>query len=217
MQALQLKFANDPTAPGSFTGLASTYAPDRQGDVVAPGAFDATLAEWATRGYGIPLLWNHDQAQPIGAISTATAAADGLRVGGRILTTTPAGGHAHALAVEGALSMSIGYTVPAGGEKMVNGVRHLFAIDLHEISLVAVPANPDARLTSIKSAADCSTIREFEHLVRDALGLSSRDAKHLAAKGWPVLRRDGVTQRRDDALPSTVTAVREILRLSQSK
>ena len=214
MNPLQLKLLATDQGAGSFAGLAATFGPmpDRQGDVILPGAFDATLTAWSARGYGIPLLWQHDQSQPIGAISAASAAADGLRVGGQVVTTTPGGAHAHALALAGSLSMSIGYTVPPGGAKMIGGVRHLSAVDLHEISLVSVPANPDARITSIKSAAQCDTIREFETLVRDALGLSSRDAKAVASKAWPVLQRDAASLHREgERRAETVTKALAIL------
>ncbi len=214
MSPLQLKLLATDAAAGTFAGLAATFDPDRQGDIILPGAFDATLAEWGARGYNIPLLAGHDQTKPVGAIQNALVDADGLRVTGRIVTSTPAGAEAHVLAVAGALSMSIGYTVPDGGWRMVNGARHLSMIDLHEISLVAVPANPGARITEIKRASDCSTIREYEHLVRDALGLSSRDAKAVAAKSWPVFRRDGEGQRREGAPDATVIKALQILQRS---
>jgi HK97 family phage prohead protease len=214
MNPLQLKLLASNAAQGAFAGLASTFGLDRQGDMIEPGAFDATLADWSTRNFAIPLLWQHDQGQPLGAISTASAAADGLRVSGQIVTTTPGGAHAHALAMAGSLSMSIGYTVPAGKARTVNGVRHLSAIDLHEISLVSVPANPDARITEIKSAAQCRSIREFEALARDALGLSSRDAKAVASKAWPVLQRDADGQHRDGGSLEIVTNAVAILRQS---
>jgi HK97 family phage prohead protease len=214
MNPLQLKLLASNAAQGAFAGLASTFGLDRQGDIIEPGAFDATLADWSTRNFAIPLLWQHDQGQPLGAISTASAAADGLRVSGQIVTTTPGGAHAHALAMAGSLSMSIGYTVPAGKARTVNGVRHLSAIDLHEISLVSVPANPDARITEIKCAGDCKTIREYEALVRDALGLSSRTARAVASKTFSMVNpRDGGDPQRDVA-PETVTQALAILQRS---
>lgn len=215
MQTLELKLAADPAAAGSFTGLASTPDLDRSADVIEPGAWAQTLAAWQARGGRIPLLYLHRQDDPIGAITSASATGRGLEVAGQIAIATPTGAIAYELAKVGGLSLSIGYVIPAGGATMVGNVRHIRAIDLYEISLVPIADNPAAIVSSVKSARDCKTIREFEHLAREALGLSARGAKQLAAVGWPVLHRDGVAQRRDDAPPGvTVEQVRQALRLS---
>jgi HK97 family phage prohead protease len=215
MQTLELKLAADPAAAGGFTGLASTPDLDRSADVIEPGAWAQTLAAWQARGGRIPLLYLHRQDDPIGAITNASATGRGLEVAGQIAIATPTGAIAYELAKVGGLSLSIGYVIPAGGATMVGNVRHIRVIDLYEISLVPIADNPAAIVSSVKSAKECKTIREFEHLVRDALGLSARGAKHLAAVGWPVLHRDDAAQRRDDAPPSvTAQQVRQALRLS---
>lgn len=215
MQILELKLAADPAAAGSFTGLASTPDLDRSADVIEPGAWAQTLAAWQARGGRIPLLYLHRQDDPIGAITNASATGRGLEVAGQIAIATPTGAIAYELAKVGGLSLSIGYVIPAGGATVVGNVRHIHAIDLYEVSLVPIADNPAAVVSSVKSAKDCKTIREFEHLAREALGLSARGAKQLAAVGWPVLHRDDAAQRRDDAPPSvTAQQVRQALRLS---
>lgn len=199
MRLLQLKLLSADAAAGAFTGLAATFGPlpDRVGDVIEPGAFDATLTAWKARGGSIPLLWQHDQSKPIGTIAGAMATGEGLQVTGQLVLDTEHGAEAYALAKAGALSMSIGYTIPPGGLELVGDVRYLLAVDLHEVSLVSVPANADARITAVKSARQCQSIREFEALARDALGLSNRDAKAVASKAWPVLQRDAAGRLRD--------------------
>lgn len=215
MTALQLKLVATDTAAGSFSGLAAVFNEvDRQNDSIRPGAFAATLAEWAARGYGIPLLRQHDQTLPIGSIYAAKETPDGLLVQGRIATSTAAGAEAHALALAGALSMSIGYTTPPGSTRVIDGVRYLSAVDLHEVSAVSVPAAAGAKFTEIKSAADCRTIREYEALVRDALGLSSRTAKAVASKTYSLVNpRDGGDPQRDVA-PETLTKALAMLAAS---
>lgn len=215
MQTLQLKLANSDTAAGSFSGLAAVFNEvDRQGDSIRPGAFAATIAEWQGRGYGVPLLRQHDQTQPIGSIYAMKETADGLLVHGRLATSTAAGAEAHALALSGALSMSIGYTTAPGSTRVIDGVRYLSAVDLHEVSAVSVPAAAGAKFTEIKSAADCRTIREYEALVRDALGLSSRTAKAVASKTYGLVNpRDGGDPQRDVA-PETLTKALAILTAS---
>lgn len=215
MTTLQLKLAATDTAAGSFSGLASVVNEvDRQGDSIRRGAFAATIAEWEARGYGIPVLRQHDQTQPIGSIYAMKETADGLLVHGRLATTTPAGAEAHALALAGALSMSIGYTTPPGSTRVIDGVRYLSRVDLHEVSAVSVPAAAGAKFTSVKSAADCNSIREYEALVRDALGLSSRTAKAVASKTYSLVNpRDGGDPQRDVA-PETLTKALAILTAS---
>jgi HK97 family phage prohead protease len=213
MQNLELKLAENPEAPGSFEGYASTPSLDRSGDVIPINAWTQTLRDWQARGAHIPLLWIHDDKRPIGAITRAIATVCGLEVRGQIAIATPDGAIAYELAKVGGLSLSIGFVAAPGAVSVVNGARWIQQVDLWEISLVPVADNPAAVVSSIKSARECKTIREFEHLVRDALGLSARGAKHLAAVGWPVLHREGAEQRRDDAPPVTVQAVREALHL----
>lgn len=202
---ISLKLAADPAAEaGTFTGFASTPDLDRSRDVIPPSAWEATLAAWTARGGRIPLLYLHDQGQPVGAITRATATARGLEVEGAIAIATPTGAIAYELAKLGGLSLSIGYVVPDGGATFDarTGVRTIRAVDLYEISLVPVADNPAAVVSSVKHFSECATVREFEAAAREALGLSARQAKTLAAVGWPALRReDAAPMRRDDAPP----------------
>ena len=88
--------------------------------------------------------------------------------------------HAHVKAgsVRG---VSIGFDLLKDGARFVNGVRHLTAIKLIEISLVTFAANPLCQVETIKSRAD------LEQRARESLGLSKSQARRLAHVGWPVL------------------------------
>lgn len=193
LSPIQLKFASDDSV-GSFSGYASTFGgePDLHGDIVAPGAFTKSLARHAAAGTRPALLWQHDQSNPIGAWTSFQEDANGLLSSGRLTMEVPQAKSAHALAKDGALALSIGYNVPAGGAELVNGARLLKEIDLVEVSLVGIAANPNSRIVSVKSAYDPNTPnpREFERAVRDALGLSAREAKRFMAGGWSELVRD---------------------------
>lgn len=222
LQLHRAKLLDTAATAGTFTGYASTFGPqaDRQGDVIAPHAFDATLAAWNARsgpaGLGLPLLWQHDQGAPIGAITSAEVDAVGLRVTGRIAIDTDAGKRAYALAQTGGLSMSIGFIARPADVRTVSGVQVIEALDLLEVSLVSVPANADARLDGIKALADCQNITDFERSIRRALDLTQRQAKAAASVAWPVLcRRDGVTviERREGVSADvTKSAVAILLR-----
>jgi phage head maturation protease len=119
----------------------------------------------------------------------------GLSVTGRIAIDTEAGQRAYALAkIAGALSMSVQFTANAADIRNVGGVQVIDALDLIEVSLTAIPANPDARLSGIKAFADMDSPTQFERALRSALQLSQRQAKQATAAAWPLLRRDGVAE-----------------------
>lgn len=213
MDALTYELKRVTTDEGTFKGLAATWQLDRQGDVIERGAFAKSLAAWEARGARVPLLWQHDHAEPIGALKRAVETEEGLDVEGELVLALSNAKRAHALAKSGALGMSIGFTIPKGATESRSGVRFIREIDLAEVSLVSVPANPGAVVREVKSARDCANVREYEALVREALGLSSRDAKLVAAKSWPALSREGEGQRREGALEMDASEVRRLLRL----
>ncbi|MBF8641813.1 MULTISPECIES: HK97 family phage prohead protease [Pseudomonas] len=188
---LQLKF-NTSEQTGSFIGYASTFdnEPDRSGDLIASGAFIKSLAKHKADGTRPALLWQHDQANPVGVWESLQEDAQGLLGHGRLTMDVPLAKAAYALAKDGALALSIGYTIPHGGAELVNGARLLKEIDLVEISLVGVAANPLARILSVKTAFDPENPREFERFARDALGLSARQIKRFMGGGWSALVGD---------------------------
>lgn len=129
---------------GRFEGYAALFdAPDAEGDVIAPGAFAASLAERAPK-----LLWQHDPAQPIGVWESLREDARGLIVAGRLILETAAGRDAAQLLAAGALDgLSIGYRARAAEEQAGAAPRRrLTEIALWEISLVTFPMQPAARI-----------------------------------------------------------------------
>lgn len=176
---------------GTFTGFASTFngPADSYGDIIAPGAFTATIAEHTKSGTVPAMLWAHDQTEPVGRWTDVKQTAAGLEVAGKLTLDTRRGAEAYALMKDGALSLSIGYRIPAGGaEYQRDGTTILKQISLHEVSLVALPANPAAQITSVKSARP-TNIRDLETGLRE-LGFSTREAKCIASKGWAALAGD---------------------------
>lgn len=175
---------------GAFSGYASTFdgPPDSFGDIVAPGAFRDSLQQHTERGTWPPMLWAHDDAELVGVWHRIEEDAAGLKVAGKLTLQAARGGQAYALMKDGAaLGLSIGYRVPKGGATYDahTGVRTLNRVDLVEVSLVAVAANPAAKITHLKSAV--TSIRDYENLLRDVAGYSKREAKRLASGGWPAL------------------------------
>jgi HK97 family phage prohead protease len=120
-----------------FAGYAAVFdRVDRGGDVVRPGAFGVVPE-------GVPLLWQHGGA-PAGVVERVAEDARGLRVIGRVAHPRLA-----ALVKAGAVTgLSFGYRVRAarGGQ-----VRELTGIELVEVSLVAQPMQPLARVHAVES------------------------------------------------------------------
>ena len=131
------------------------------------------------------MLWSHSTDRPVGRWQSLEEDARGLVVQGRLNLRTAAGAEAYEHLAGGDLSgLSIGFNIPAGGSLARNGVRLLTAIDLHEISLVTLPADDAARVTAVKAAIERpATVREFEGALR-SLGFSRREAEQIAAKGF---------------------------------
>lgn len=179
----ELKASDDS---GIFEGYAAVFGnEDSWGDVIAPGAFKKTLREHKKSGRMPALLWQHDNWQPIGVWESMKEDDTGLYVKGRLLREDVyRAREAYALLKAGALSgMSIGYYATDYETDTKTGVRTLKEIDLVEASLVTFPANPEARVTTLK-AAGINTIREFEAALRDVLGFSAVEAKRIASCGY---------------------------------
>lgn len=121
-----------------FTGWASTNDRDRQGDIVEPAGAEYQLP--------VPLLWQHDHKQPVGAVQQAHISPTGIRVTGKLTDGVPKASEAWALMQDGALALSVGFQalesqpLPGGGLRFTKW-------SWHELSLVSVPANPQARLS----------------------------------------------------------------------
>lgn len=181
---------------GRIEGFASTYGgdPDRQGDVVIRGAFARTLTEHKARGTFPAMLWSHQQERPIGRWLAIEDDAKGLRVEGQFNLKTEAGREAFEHAKAGDVgAFSIGYLVPDGGREYVGkGIWHLKQVDLAEISLVAAPANPNARVTAVKHIGSKAEAIEF---LRGA-GMAKEAARRFAAGGFPALDANTAAQER---------------------
>jgi HK97 family phage major capsid protein len=141
---LEIKAALTVTDAGEITGTAWPFgSADRVGDVIEKGAFTGPAT--------MPMLFSHDQAQVIGVWDEVTESEAGLTVKGRLLVDdVERAREVRAMVKAGAVSgLSIGF-VTKDAKRHAKG-RTISALELHEISIVAVPAHPGARITSIKS------------------------------------------------------------------
>lgn len=207
--SIPFEFKATAQASGEFTGYASTFGgqPDSYGDIIAPGAFTDSLKQFSLNDSAPALLWAHDTTEPIGRWIALKQDMHGLAVTGKLTLGTKRGSEAHALMKDGALGLSIGFRVNPGGTVYQGSNRILKSIELFEISAVAMPANPSAKVTGVKSAIPRPiNIRELEAALRDACGFSIREAKRIASAGWPALaHRDGEADQEIAALLKAAT------------
>lgn len=190
---------------GRIEGYGSVFGvTDLGGDVVEAGAFRESLTKRMPK-----MLWQHDMGEPIGVWDEAVEDDKGLRMKGRLATNTTRGRDAYELAKMGALTgLSIGYRV--ADYEMDGNNRRIKACDLYETSMVTMPMNELAQLTSVKGEP---SIGDVERALR-TIGFSRTEAKAMASGAWKrredVLREAGVTvpeddQREVDALKALLT------------
>ncbi|MBN9674476.1 HK97 family phage prohead protease [Salipiger bermudensis] len=167
-------------------GYASLFgACDQGGDVVAAGAYTASLKRLAAEGRAVKMLWQHDPAQPIGTWDEVREDARGLHVTGRLLDTVERGREAAALIAAGAIDgLSIGYRT-LRATKDGTGRRLLTELELWEVSLVTFPMLPSARVAAKGTRPDEAAMDELAQ----ALERARRD---LARSG---ARRSGTGSR----------------------
>jgi len=144
-------FAED-TSTLEFKGMASVFGTINRAFIptrILKGAFVRTLRE---DGHRVKLLWQHETAWPIGLPTQLEEVNAGLEISGKVFGTT-VGKDAQLLIREGVVDeLSIGFD-PVRWEMVQTESgeleRHLFDLDLHEVSAVTLAANKDAKITDV--------------------------------------------------------------------
>lgn len=132
-------------------GMATTPTPDRMNDIVDP--MGATFAET------IPLLWQHRSEQPVGHTQFGRPTKNGIPFTARLPIIKEAGTLKDRVdeAVQSIKyrlvgAVSIGFRVLNDAiERLDNGGLKFLETEIMELSLVTIPANAEATITSIKS------------------------------------------------------------------
>ena len=151
---LEEKALKDDGDCWKLSGYAATFHDvDRVNDVIVPGAFKACLDRMHKKGESLQLYYNHKlEEPPIGTIDMVTEDRKGLRyeaslpkddtfVSSRIVPQ---------IKRRSLRSNSFGYKVRDSERRKSDNVRLLKAIDIFEISVVGMPANPAANIENIK-------------------------------------------------------------------
>lgn len=140
------------SSDGNVEGYASLFGEvDQARDMVMPGAFTKTLAQRGLRK--IPMLFQHDPAEPVGIWLDLHEDFRGLWARGRLIPDVARGRELLALVSEGAIDgLSIGYRTVRGQIDPKTRVRKLYQVDLWEVSIVTFPLLQGARVTAVKQA-----------------------------------------------------------------
>ena len=182
---LEIKAVNED---GFFSGYGAVFGNiDWYNDIILPGAFKNTLAQWSGKSKFPPVLWNHSTNEPIGVYTKLIEDEKGLYVEGRLLVDdVPKAKSTHALLKAGAIDgLSIGYRTVKSAYNENTDIRELIELDLSEISIVTTPANKHSLVTSVKSKledGELPSLPEFEKFLRES-GFSKSQSVAIAGKG----------------------------------
>jgi HK97 family phage major capsid protein/HK97 family phage prohead protease len=148
---LDVKSVSETATEWVIDGIASTPTPDRMGDIVEPLG-----AKFKTP---MPLLWQHDSQQPVGRVEFAKPTAKGIPYRAHLPKVAEPGRlkdrideAVQSIRYRVVAAVSIGFRALANGvEQMKDGGLRFKEWEWLELSLVTIPANAEASITSIKS------------------------------------------------------------------
>lgn len=174
---LAVKF--DAEIPDGFiSGTASTPSVDLHGHRVLPGAFDEAIKNRGFEGgQGIKLLAYHDRTKVAGMIKQLQTVNDRLKIAANLFLNVGYVKDLYEVSKQTkGLNFSVGFKLQ--DFKFVDDEKDgdILVVekgDLIEVSIVAFPAQPEAKMEFIKSVDSPS---EFE--------------KALIANGWAMSRRE---------------------------
>jgi HK97 family phage prohead protease len=203
---------------GEFSGYLSVFGNmDSYRDIVMPGAFSESLAEWNSKGRLPPILWQHRGAEPIGPFTKMQEDQTGLYVEGRLLVDDlQRAKEAHALMAHKVVSgMSIGFETIGEEWDKNERVRKLTKLKLWEGSIVTFPANEEAQVQAVKSAlqsGELPDLKTFENFLRES-GFTKSQATAIAGRGLSYLLRSESAGNGEDATVSAALAALKTITL----
>lgn len=130
-----------------------------------PGAVDLARAESGR----MAMLFNHNQDQPIGVVVSARLE-NGVLAGDLRFNETPDGQLYEGMVARGELaSISVGYRVTAWQMRAIENETEIWVAtrwELYEVSLVPVPADPNAAVRSAVTPAPEASNQETDDMLR---------------------------------------------------
>ena len=186
-----IKSDSTPSADGStsfvtISGYASTADVDRQGDVVPPSVWAKGMENYLKNPI---ILAYHDHSEPIGRMVEHKVDEKGLWIKAKI--SSAAKSVFNLIKDEVLTAFSIGFRIV---DAEYNAAQELFVIkelELHEISVVSVPANQNTLFSLSKAFDDAEEFKSFKLQFapksESAKGLeSSTEANGDITKEWKM-------------------------------
>jgi HK97 family phage prohead protease len=166
----------------TFRGIATTVATDRMDDVVESRGAQFKLP--------IPLLWQHDQRDPIGWVRTAKVSDSGIEIEGEIADVPDSGPLKERLTLAWQYiksnlvrGLSIGFNPLEAAE--IEGSRwgrRYLKWEWLELSAVTIPANQEATIVAVKSFAARSAASGLGTQLPGASGSATKTGKGQTMK-----------------------------------
>lgn len=150
---LTVKSVTDTDDERIITGIATTPSTDRDDDILEPAGAKFALP--------IPLLWQHNHNQPIGEVISATVTDKGIEITAKIAKIADDGKLKDRLdeawqSIKSGLvkCLSVGFKIKEYNYLESSWGLHIKEWEWYELSVVTVPANSDAVITSVKQIKD---------------------------------------------------------------
>lgn len=160
---LQIKSVTDTDDERIITGIATTPSTDRDDDVLEPAGAKFALP--------IPLLWQHNHNQPIGEVIEAQITDGGIQITAKIAKIAEEGKLKQRIdeawqSIKSGLvkCLSVGFKIKEYNYFEQSWGLHIKEWEWYELSVVTVPANPDAVITSVKQIKDAFTLQNIPKL-----------------------------------------------------
>lgn len=176
------------SADGEVVAYLTTFNNvDKVGDIIRTGALDDFVKSFDPTVNKLPMLYNHDVSSIAGEWKTLEIDEIGVKGTGILYTETTLGKDIHSLLKRKAVAaVSIGFRsndhkiLPTGGYEFKS-------IDLVETSIVLNPANPEARILSVKSEDGLIETKALKSVLKEA-GLTRNEIEALFHTGWKGLK-----------------------------
>ena len=180
---------------GKISGYFATYdrIPDSYGDVIAKGAFTETIAKRKESGHPFPLCWGHDLNQIIGAVYPEDIEETEK---GPLMTASffnsPLAQEKREIVKSGVVyQFSFAYDIlDSEIVTLEDGTKaqELKKLDLFEVSIVPIPANPRAEVTDIKATVAEAVVKIVPELDESMMDVFEKAGRRNSKKDADAIR-----------------------------
>jgi len=169
---------SEALAQGYIKGVATSPKVDSYDDIIAIGAFQASIVSRGVTGpTGIKMLAQHRSDMPIGNWTKLEYSGDRLLCEGQLDLTDKHGQTYHNYVKKDMVgSLSVGFRTQERTYNEDTYVRTITKGDLREISLVTFPANEDAVVLDCRHDDNTPRLSEIEKKIAHEFGLSRKQA-----------------------------------------